>query len=250
MFDAKKTKDDIVKFIRDYYKTNNIKGAVLGISGGKDSAVAAALMVEAIGSENVVGVSMPCHSIKKDRDLAEVFSKHYNIKLYNCDLTKTFDEMESAIEDGFGNVEENKKVNSSINLKPRLRMSTLYYYAAMLSSINGGIYLVVGTSNKCELFVGYFTKGGDNVNDIAPLYDLTVDEVIAIGEELGVPHEILYRVPSDGLSGVSDEEKMGVTYSDISKFMAGEKLDEEVYKKIEKLHNLSRHKFTNNAFWK
>jgi NAD+ synthase len=110
--------------------------------------------------------------------------------------------------------------------------------------------LVVGTSNKCELFVGYFTKGGDNVNDIAPLYDLTVDEVIAVGEELGVPHEILHRVPSDGLSGVSDEEKMGVTYSDIAKFMAGEKVDEEVYKKIEKLHNLSRHKFTNNAFWK
>ena len=148
------------------------------------------------------------------------------------------------------NLDKKNKINSSINLKPRLRMSTLYYYSAMLSAINGGTYLVVGTSNKCELFVGYFTKGGDNVNDIAPLYDLTVEEVIAVGEELGVPHEILYRTPSDGLSGVSDEEKMGVTYSDIAKYMEGQSLNAETKLKIEKLHNSSRHKFTNNAYWK
>lgn len=250
MFDANKTKNSIVDFIRGYYTKHNIKGAVLGISGGKDSAVVAALLVEAIGAENVVGVSMPCHSTPKDRDLAKVLCERYNIRLYNCDLTETFDDLEKAIVDGYDKSNEKDRLNSSINLKPRLRMSTLYYYAAMLSSVENGLYLVAGTSNKCELFVGYFTKGGDSVYDIAPIADLTVDEVIAVGEVLGVPHEILHRVPSDGLSGMSDEEKMGVKYSDIAKYMAGESVDEETSRKIERLHGLAEHKFVNNVYRK
>ena len=93
MFDAVAVKNDIVRFIRDYYTRHNIKGAVLGISGGKDSAVVAALLVEAIGANNVVGISMPCHSIPRDRDLAKVFCEKYGIRLYNCDLSDTFDTM-------------------------------------------------------------------------------------------------------------------------------------------------------------
>lgn len=250
MFDAVAVKNDIVKFIRDYYTKHNIKGAVLGISGGKDSAVVAALLVEAIGANNVVGISMPCHSIPKDRDLAKVFCEKYGIRLYNCDLTDTFDTMEKSILEGYTLSKEENRKNSSINLKPRLRMSTVYYYAAMLTDIEKGLYLVAGTSNKCERFVGYFTKGGDNVYDIAPIADLTVDEVIAVGEVLGVPHEILHRPPSDGLSGMTDEDKLGVKYSDIAKYINGEELDQDIKDKIERLHQNSRHKFDDNIYRK
>ena len=250
MFDSVKTKDSIVNYIRDYYTKHNIKGAVLGISGGKDSAVVAALLVEAIGKENVVGISMPCHSTPKDRDLAKVFCDKFGIRLYNVDLTDTFDTMEKSILDGYTESTNTDRLNSSINLKPRLRMSTVYYYAAMLSSALGGLYIVAGTSNKCERYVGYFTKGGDNVYDIAPIADLTVDEVIAVGEVLGVPHEILHRPPSDGLSGMTDEDKLGVKYSDIAKYMNGEELDKEVADKIARLHKSSRHKFNDNIYRK
>ena len=113
----------------------------------------------------------------------------------------------------------------------------------MLSKVRGKPYLVAGTSNKCELFVGYFTKGGDNVHDIATIADFTVSEVIKIGEYLGVPKEVLYRTPSDGLSGMSDEDKLGVKYADIEKYINGEKLEESARIRIEKLHNSSRHKF-------
>lgn len=246
---SKKLKDDIVSFIRDYYTTNNVKGAVLGVSGGKDSAVALALMVEAIGKENVVGVSMPCHSVVEDKSLADRLCEYYGVEIYNVDLTEPFDSIESAVKCGFGDNNSYIK-DSSINLKPRLRMSTLYYVAAMLSKKRGGLYLVVGTSNKCELYVGYFTKGGDSVYDIAPLCDLTVEEVIAVGEELGVPGEVLYRVPSDGLSGMSDEEKLGVKYSDIAKVINGEEVDIDIANKIDRLHRCASHKFVNNYFRK
>ena len=246
-FDANKITNEIVNFVREYYRNNNIKGAVIGISGGKDSGVVAGLMCKAIGAENVAGLKLPCHSIVEDSSLADKLAQHYGFKLYNCDLTTTFDEFENAVQTGFGKVDKDRLKNSSINLKPRLRMSALYYYAAMLSELNGGTYLVVGTSNKSELFVGYFTKGGDNVNDIALLYDLTVEEVIKVGEVVGVPSEILYRVPSDGLSGTSDEEKLGVKYSDIAKFMEDKNsVENDIAEKINRLHKSTRHKFINN----
>ena len=200
MFDAKKTTDEIVEFIRDYYKKNNLKGAVLGISGGKDSGVVAALLVKALGSDNVIGLTLPCHSKDKDATLAKKVSDSYNFKLLNIDLTNTFDIFRNEVLK-LGNFTDEQLKNSDINLKPRLRMSSCYYMAALLSAINGGAYLVIGTSNKCELYVGYFTKGGDSVHDIAPIADLTVEEVIKVGEYLNVPEDVLYRTPDDGLSG-------------------------------------------------
>ena len=122
-------------------------------------------------------------------------------------------------------------------------MATLYYIAALETALKGKTYIVAGTGNKCEEFVGYFTKGGDSVSDIKVIADLTVDEVIAIGEELNVPKEVLYKAPSDGLSGMTDEDKLGVKYKDIAKYMNGEDLDEDVKQKIKKLHDNSRHKF-------
>lgn len=243
-FDPKREVENIVNFVKDYYKKNNLGGAVLGISGGKDSAIVLALLVRALGKENVVGLTLPCHSIKKDKDLAKVVCDYYGVKLYNLDLTSVFDAFTNSFKEGYGEVSEECLIDSDINLKPRLRTASVYYYAAMLSKVMGKPYLVAGTSNKCELFVGYFTKGGDNVHDIATISDFTVSEVIKIGEYLKVPKEVLYRTPSDGLSGMSDEDKLGVKYSQIEQYFDNKcLLEDNVRIKIEKLHNSSRHKF-------
>lgn len=242
MFDAKKEVDDIVSFVRDYYEKNNLAGCVLGISGGKDSAVVSAIMVKALGSENVIGLTLPCHSNKSDSIDAKKISEYYGFKLLNIDLTNTFDSFKEEVLK-LGKYEDNDYLNSDINLKPRLRMASCYYMAALLSSVNKKNYLVVGTSNKCELYVGYFTKGGDNVCDIAPIGDYSVSEVIKLGEELDVPREILYKIPSDGISNMSDEEKLGVSYDDIEKYMNNQELDDKIKDKIETLHSGSRHKF-------
>ncbi len=243
MFNAKEEVNKIVNFIREYFNSNNLGGVVLGISGGKDSGVVAALFTKALGPLNVLGVTMPCHSNEEDKDLAQIVANKYKFELINVDLTSTFDTFKQEIEK-LGSFNDEQLKNSDINLKPRLRMSTNYYLAALYSAIKGKTYIVAGTSNKNELYVGYFTKGGDSVHDISILADLTVEEVIAIGEELEVPKEVLYRVPSDGLSNLSDEEKLGVRYSEISKYMDNpENVSEEVREKIEKLHRANLHKF-------
>ncbi|MBQ1385360.1 MAG: NAD(+) synthase [Erysipelotrichales bacterium] len=241
MFDAKKTKDGIVRFIRDYYEKNHLKGVVLGVSGGKDSAVVSALFCEALGPENVVGLTLPCHSKPVDADGAKLVADHFGFELLNIDLTETFDSFLKQIEI-MGDFSDEERKNSDINLKPRLRMSACYYMAALLSATRGGTYLVPTNGNACERFVGYYTKGGDNVGDISPIGELTVDEVIAVGEVLGVPEKVLYRAPDDGLSGMTDEQKMGVTYKDIAKVIHGEDVDPEAYERIMRMHNGSRHK--------
>lgn len=240
-FDAKSESEKIIEFIRDYFKNNNLKGAVIGISGGKDSAVVAGLLTLALGKENVIGVTMPCHSKEEDKNDAKLVSDYYGFELINFDLTDTFDSFKKSLEI---NASEKDFINSDINLKPRLRMSTLYYLAALYSSIKGGTYVVAGTSNKCELYVGYFTKGGDSVHDISVIADLTVSEVIKVGEYIKVPEKVLYKKPSDGLSGVSDEDKLGVKYETIEKYFEEENsVSDEDRNKIIKLHNNSLHKF-------
>ena len=230
--------DEIIKFIKDYYHDNNLKGAILGISGGKDSAVVAGLFVEALGRENVIGMWLPCHSKKEDYNDAKLLSDYLGIELIEYDLTKIYDEFVNNIK-----LDDKYLEDSNINIKPRLRMSTLYYHAAMYSKLNNGVYLVPGTSNKCELYVGYFTKGGDNVSDIQVLADLTVDEVISLGEYMDLPKEVIFKIPDDGLSGKSDEEKLGVTYKNIAKVINGEEVEKEIKEKIERLHNRNLHKF-------
>jgi len=240
-FQAKKETEKIIEFIREYYKEHNLGGAILGISGGKDSAVVAALMCEAIGCENVVGLTLPCHSKKIDKSDAYIISEHYGFQMYDFDLTNVFDAFKKEFE--LIPIKGNT-TNSDLNLKPRLRMASVYYFAAFLSEIFKKTYIVIGTSNKSELFVGYFTKGGDSVHDLAPIADLTVEEVIQVGEVLNVPEKILYKTPNDGLSNKTDEDKLGVTYQDISNFMEDKNsVDMETRKKIEKLHKNSLHKF-------
>ena len=177
MFNAKDEVKKVIAFIREYYQKNNLGGAILGISGGKDSAIVAGLMVEALGKENVIGVTMPCHSHEEDKSDAKLISDHYGFKLVNFDLTEIFDNFQKEAS-RMCEYDIKTANNSNINLKPRLRMATLYYLAALYTQMLGKPYLVVGTSNKSELYVGYFTKGGDSVHDIAPIADFTVSEVI------------------------------------------------------------------------
>ena len=239
-FDAKKETKKIIKFIKDYYKKNKLGGVVLGISGGKDSGVVAGLFAKAIGPENVIGVTLPCHSKKIDATDAKLVADKYGFKLINLDLTTVYDTFEKEAKkiDDFTPSED-----SEINLKPRLRMAAFYYLAQMYSKLNNKVYLVAGTGNKCEQFVGYFTKGGDGVCDINVLADLTVEEVIKVGEVLEVPKEVLYKEPSDGLSGKTDEEKLGFTYKDVAKVINGEEVDKEIKKTILRKHEINQHKF-------
>ena len=241
MFNAFEEKEKIVKFIRDYFNENSLGGVVIGISGGKDSGVVAGLFSEAIGSDNVVGVWLPCNSKDSDLEDAKKVSDAFHFPLVTLDLTNVYNIFKDEVTKSF-EVDENNLVNSDINLKPRLRMSSLYYLAAMYSSLKNKTYVVAGTGNKCEIYVGYYTKGGDGVSDINVLADLTVPEVIKIGEVLGVPKEVLYKTPDDGLSGKSDEEKLGVKYSDIAKVINGEKVDKEIEDKIRRLHKNNLHK--------
>ena len=242
-FDVKKETKKIIEFIRDYYSKNNLGGVILGISGGKDSGVVAGLFVEALGKENVIGVTLPCHSKEEDAKDAKLVSDYYGFELINFDITSTFDSFKNELKN-LGDFNEDQTKNSDINLKPRFRMATLYYLAALYSALKGKTYLVAGTSNKCELYVGYFTKGGDSVHDISTIADFTVDEVIAIGEYLNVPEKVLYKKPNDGLSNQTDEDKLGVKYKDIASYIEDENLVDKITgEKIKKLHKNNLHKF-------
>ena len=251
MFDGKKTADEIIAFIKDYYEKNNIKGVVVGISGGKDSAVVAGLFTKALGKENVTGIWMPCHSKEEDKKNAVDLANHFGFELKEFDLTNLYDSYLNQVI-ALYDPDMADLVDSNINIKPRLRMATLYYNAAYLSKKNKGLYLVAGTSNKCEIYVGYFTKGGDNIADIQVLADLTVDEVILVGEAIGVPDHIVHKTPDDGLSGLSDEDKLGVKYREIADVIDnnGEKTSEEARKRIYNLHQRNAHKFYTPTFKK
>ncbi len=255
-FNVENVTNEIIDFIRDYYSKNNLKGAVIGISGGKDSAVVAALFVRALGSENVKGLWMPCHSKESDYNDAKELANHFGFELLSFELTYMYD---NYLEDILGDylIEDEDLIDANINIKPRLRMLTLYYFAAMLSKMHHGTYIVPGTSNKCELYTGYFTKGGDSVSDIRVLADLTVDEVIQVGDYLGVPYHICHKTPDDGLSGKTDEDKLGVKYNEITEVIKEEESDyhseiinDETRAKVLKLHQANLHKFNTPTYRK
>ena len=239
MFNAEQEIENVVSFVKEYFNRCGLTGAVIGISGGKDSAVVAALLVKALGPENVYGLALPCHSKDEDLEDAKLVSNHYGFPLAKFDLTSTYDSFVNEVQNLTGS---NDYDNANQNLKPRLRMSSLYYFASALSK-NGKRYIVAGTSNKSELFVGYFTKGGDSTHDIDLIADFTVSEVIKIGEVLGVPEKVLYKAPSDGLSGKTDEDKLGVTYQAIEDYIYERELDPETKAKVKRLHENNLHKF-------
>lgn len=226
--------ENAIKWIYDYVEKIGAKGIVVGNSGGKDSATVIAMATKALGKDRVVTIAMPCNSISGDLEDAKLVADKFEVPFLEVDLTSTYNELENTINKSLKNIELNK--DSKINMKPRLRMTTLYSVAQTLG------YLVIGTGNLCERMVGYTTKWGDSASDFNPIANFTVEEVLAIGEYLGVPDKIIHKAPNDGLGGQTDEEKMGVTYKQIAEYIETGKTDEEAMKNIEKRNKASKHK--------
>ena len=226
-FDAKKVKEELVLWIKNWFKENGdgCKG-VLGISGGKDSSVTAALLVEALGKENVVGVMMP-NGEQFDIDVSIALAKHLEIKAVTVNIKDSFSGLVSQLENS--GIELSRQ--AEINLAPRLRMAAVY---AVSQSVNGR---VANTCNLSEDWVGYATRYGDGAGDFSPLSKLTVQEVKALGRELGLPEMFVEKVPIDGLCGKTDEDNLGFTYAVLDKYIrTGVCEDEKIKEKIDRMH--------------
>ncbi|MBR3968510.1 MAG: NAD(+) synthase [Clostridia bacterium] len=221
MFNAVKIKNECVDWIRDFFDKNGKDcNAIIGISGGKDSSVAAALCVEALGADRVIGVLMP-QGTQHDIDMAYKLVNHLGIKHYEINV-------KDAIEAVLKNMPEslNVSVQSKVNLPPRIRMSVLY---AVSQSLNGR---VVNTCNLSEDWVGYSTRYGDAAGDFSPMANLTVTEVKEIGRVLGLPDCLVDKVPIDGLCGKTDEENLGFTYAELDVYIRTGKIDDPKKKSL------------------
>lgn len=226
MFDAKKVKDECVKWIQNFFEENG-KGcnAVIGISGGKDSSVAAALCVEALGKDRVIGVLMPC-GVQADIDCAKMLVEHLGIKNYTINIFDAVEALKKQVSDVM-----DMSNQSLVNLPPRIRMSTLY---AVSQSVNGR---VVNTCNLSEDWVGYSTRYGDAAGDFSPLSNLTVREIKEIGALMGLPDELVNKTPIDGLCGKTDEDNLGFTYAMLDKYIREGVIDDlEIKAKIDSMH--------------
>ena len=233
MFDAEKVKNEIVLWIKNWFKVNgNGCKAVVGISGGKDSSVVAALCKEALGKENVYGVLMP-NGEQRDIDIAEDLVKYLDIQYTVLNIKDCYN--------GIINELNNSKIDISTqaktNLPPRLRMAALY---AVSQSVNGR---VANTCNLSEDYVGYATRYGDGAGDFSPLSNLTVAEVKAIGRSLNMPAKFVDKVPIDGLCGKTDEDNLGFTYAVLDKYIrTGICEDKETKDKIDNMHEKNKFK--------
>ncbi len=234
-FDAEKEIEKITKWIQNWFEENGpTANAVIGISGGKDSTIVAHLLVRALGKDRVIGVLMPNGEQKDIADSQKVVEllgiKHYVVNIH------------SAVEAAYGMLKEagvEAGKDAIINTPPRIRMTTLY---AIAQSVPGGAR-VANTCNRSEDYVGYSTKYGDAAGDFSPCSDFTVSEMRMIGDALGVPHELTHKTPSDGLSGMSDEDKLGFTYDQLDEYiLTGVCEDAELKKKIDRLHDINLHK--------
>ena len=213
-FDAKRTRDEVVAWIRAFFEENGPDcNAVLGISGGKDSSICAALCAEALGKDRVVGVLMP-NGEQADIDMSRLLVEHLGIPYVVVNIKDAYDGAVSAIKAGEShglNLELSGQ--TMVNLAPRIRMATVY---AVSQSVNGR---VVNTCNQSEDWVGYSTRYGDAAGDFGPLGKLTVQEVKAIGRELGLPEVLVDKAPSDGLCGKTDEDNLGFTYAMLDRYL-------------------------------
>ena len=210
--DYNQTIIDIVEWIREYIKSANIKGIVIGISGGIDSAITTSLCVKALGKENIIGLGLPCSSIPQDLTDGQLLAKNLGIRFIVIDLTNTYNEF---LKSALGSI--NPTQLAMANIKPRLRMITNYFIGQIF-----GKYLVAGTSNRSELSIGYFTKYGDSGVDFEPIGSLYKCEVREIARLLKIPDVIIKKTPSAGLwDGQTDEDEIGIKY---------DKLDEILYR--------------------
>ena len=227
MFNAEKVKNECVEWIRDFFEKNG-KGcnAVVGISGGKDSSIVAALCVEALGKDRVIGVLMP-YGEQTDIDMAKLLVDTLGIKHYIINIKDAVDGLTKSIPFELSD-------QSRTNLPPRIRMSTLY---AVSQSNNGR---VANTCNLSEDWVGYSTRYGDSVGDFSPCSHLTVAEMKQIGRLLGLPDVLVDKVPIDGLCGKTDEDNLGFTYAELDRYIrTGEIDDMEKKAKIDRMHKMN-----------
>ena len=234
MFDAVKVKNDCVQWIRDWFEENGKDcNAVIGISGGKDSSVVAALCVEALGKDRVIGVLMP-NGEQNDIDDAEALVKYLDIHNCKTDIWNIYNTFIDAITQSIYSITRTSihySEQTKINLPPRIRMTTLY---AISQSFNGR---VACTDNLSESYVGYSTRWGDSVGDFSPLANLTSDEVVAIGDACELPYELTHKIPADGLCGKTDEDNLGFTYEVLNKYIrTGICEDETIKVKIDERH--------------
>ena len=232
IFDAKTVKDQVVQWIRDWFEQNGPGcNAVIGISGGKDSSVVAALCAEALGTDSVIGVTMP-NGVQPDIDDSMKLINHLGIRHVNLNIGSAYKALMGEVEKELMD-SQNAAVSRQtvINMPPRLRMTTLY---AISQSLNGR---VANTCNLSEDWVGYSTRYGDAAGDFSPLGGLTVQEVKAIGKELGLPIDLVDKTPSDGLSGKSDEDNLGFTYAVLDRYIRTGVCDDPTIKaKIDDKH--------------
>jgi NAD+ synthase len=212
-FNSKEVKDQVVQWIRDWFEQNGPGcNAVIGISGGKDSSVVAALCAEALGTDRVVGVTMP-NGVQPDIDDSMKLINHLGIRHFCVNIGAAYNALMGEVEKELRSQETEVSRQTIINMPPRLRMTALY---AVSQSMNGR---VANTCNLSEDWVGYSTRYGDAAGDFAPLGGLTVQEVKAIGKEMGLPIELVEKTPSDGLSGKSDEDNLGFTYAVLDRYI-------------------------------
>lgn len=220
---------DVIQWIKDYFKDNHDGKVICGISGGKDSTIVAALCVEAIGADRVIGVLMP-NGRQDDIDDSHNVCTLLGIEEIVINMNRAY----TGLVGQMFCFEEEVPPEIETNLPSRLRMSTLYMIAALYPNSR-----VVNTSNYSERYIGYSTKFGDGAGDFSPLGNLTVREVLAIGDDLGLPHELVHKTPSDGMSGMSDEDKLGFTYEELDAYLFNEGPAND---RISKLHKINEHK--------
>ena len=229
--------NECVNWIKDYFKDNPDGKAVIGISGGKDSTIAAALCVEALGADRVIGVMMP-NGHQSDIEDSEEVCELLNIRYLTINIADAYSSIYKEVSDNANIYILNNVFRT--NTPARLRMTVLYGVAACYPNSR-----VVNTCNRSEDYVGYSTKYGDAAGDFSPLGNLTVREVLEIGDELGLPSHLVHKVPSDGMCGKTDEDNLGFTYEQLDDYILGTgTVDEETIEKIEHLHRVTRHKYT------
>ena len=230
-FNAKEQTENCIRWIQTWFEkhSGNAQGAILGISGGKDSTVVAGLLCKALGKERVFGVLMP-NGVQKDISDSHRVCEFLDIKNIAVNIEAAYKGMTGAI-----GMELSTHTNT--NIPPRIRMTTLY---ALGQEMN---YRVAGTGNLSERYIGYTTKWGDGACDFNPIGDFTTEEVISVGVVLGLPKDLIEKIPADGLTGKTDEENIGFSYQILNRYIReGICEDAVIKKKIDRLHQISSHK--------
>lgn len=234
-----KLSEKLIQWTKNWFEENNRETAVIGISGGKDSAVVAAVCKEALGEKQVMGILMPNG---EQADICDARQVAWELGIYSgvANIRPAYDAILRCVEEAIGRPASE---GARINIAPRLRMMLLYAIAQTISEAEGAKACVVGTGNLAEKKVGYTTKWGDAASDVNPIGELWVDEVIQAGDELGYYPDVVHKAPADGLCGETDEDRMGFSYADVKKvFTAKEDVPVSILQKILRMNEASKHK--------